>query len=394
MTIDSARRRSLGRLAGVSLAATAVSPAVRAANPEDPMGWAPRASLPSGYPESYLGTIRAAEEEGQVTIYSTTDAQIAEPLIADFRALYPRIAVDFDDQTATELNARFVAESRLGRGGADVLWSSAMDQQAALIERGMAQPYDPVHAAGLPSWARLGNLGWSTTLEPIAIVYDRGQLPPDEAPTTHRALRELLEKDPRRFDRRIVLYDVLKSGVGYLLATHDAAQYPDYLALVSAIGRCRPRLVLTADAMLRSVEGGTSAIGYNVLGDYALARATRSSTLAIVFPADYTLVLSRVMFISRMAAHPNAARLWVDYLLSPRGQQVLADRSRLHAVRDDVTGDRSAGALRAMLGQSQRPIPFDTSLARALDEGRYAAVSAEWRRAIGRPVGSSEAGGS
>lgn len=261
-----------------------------------------------------------------------------------------------------------------------------MDQQAALIERGEALPYPSPQAAGLPPWARLEEHGWSTTLEPIALVHDRRRLDGAEVPSSHGALRQLLESDPARFDGKVVMYDVEKSGVGYLLATHTAAHLPEFNALLTAIGRCRPRLVLTAEAMLRAVANGDALIAYNVLGDYALARAARSPALGVVFPSDVTVVLSRVMFISRHAEHPNAARLWVDYLLSRRGQEVLANRSRLHSVRDDVQGDRSAAALRAQLGPSMKPIDFDRTLGQALEPARYAAFIGDWRRAMGRPV--------
>lgn len=261
-----------------------------------------------------------------------------------------------------------------------------MDQQAQLIGRGEALSYESIEAAGLPAWARFGTQGWSTTLEPISIVYDRRRLTGADAPTSHAALRKLLEADPARFDRKIVLYDVPRSGVGYLLAAHDAQQQPDYWELMTAIGRCRPRTVLTADAMLRSVERGESLIAYNVLGDYARARAARSESLAVVYPSDYTLVLSRVMFISRHARHPNAARLWVDYLLSRRGQEVLANGSRLHSVRDDIDGELAAAALSKELGDTMRPIAFEARLAEALASDRYAAFISAWHRAMGRSL--------
>lgn len=393
MSLRTTRRGALTRLGTLAAAAAAGAAAVstgstpaRAQNREDPWGWAPRASLPAGYPAHYLDIIRAAEDEAQLTLYSTTDEVVAQPLLDDFRQMYPRIAIDYDDQTGTELNHRFIAETQLGRDGADVLWSSAMDQQALLIERGDALPYDPVEADGLPTWARLANLGWSTTLEPIAIVYDRRQLSGAEVPASHADLRRLLEAEPARFDRKLVLYDATRSGVGYLLATHDAAQQADYWAMMTAIGRSRPRTVLTVDAMLSAVEAGRALIAYNVLGDYARARASRSAALGVVLPSDYTLVLSRVMFISRHARHPNAARLWVDYLLSQRGQTVLANRSQLHSVRADVGGRLSADALRRELGERIRPIAFEPRLAEALRPERQAAFTSAWHRAMGRTL--------
>lgn len=387
------RRQALGRLAALwsATALTGSAGPAAAAFGEDGdelLDYAPRAPLPPGYPASYLATIRAAEDEGRLVVYSTTDGSVAQPLIDDFRRLYPRIDVDYDDQTATELNHRFIAETQLDRAGADVLWSSAMDQQAVLIDRGMALPHELVdEGLALPGWARLGNLGWSTTLEPIAFVHDRRRLSGADVPASHADLLRLLEADPARFDRRIVLYDVEKSGVGYLLANHDARHFPDYWPLMAAIGRCRPRFAVTAEAMLRAVDNGSALIAYNVLGDYARARAAGSAALGVVLPGDFTLVLSRVMFINRRATHPNAARLWVDYLMSRRGQRVLADRSRLHAVRDDIDGEGSAAALRAELGSRLQPIAFDARLGQALEPVTYAAFIGRWRQAMGRSRG-------
>ena len=57
---------------------------------------------------------------------------MAAPLLADFRRLYPRVSVSYEDLGSTELYHRFIAENQLGREAADVLWSSAMDHMVAL----------------------------------------------------------------------------------------------------------------------------------------------------------------------------------------------------------------------------------------------------------------------
>ena len=51
------------------------------------------------------------------------------------------------------------------------------------------------------------------------------------------------------------------------------------------------------------------------------------------------------MFINKKAAHPNAARLWVDYILSKRGQTVIANKPACIAVRGDVEGETTAASL-------------------------------------------------
>ena len=90
------------------------------------------------------------------------------------------------------------------------------------------------------------------------------------------------------------------------------------------------------------------------------------------------------MLIGKKAANPNAAKLWVDYLLSKRGQTVLANRANLFSLRTDVEGANSAAALAKTLGQSARPIPLGPELlASFADRARRLAFLSQWQHAIG-----------
>jgi iron(III) transport system substrate-binding protein len=62
------------------------------------------------------------------------------------------------------------------------------------------------------------------------------------------------------------------------------------------------------------------------------------------------------MFIGKQAKNPNAAKLWLDCILSQRGQ---ADRRRCRALLDPATPTRSHGRLahEAKLGSNVKPIP-------------------------------------
>ncbi|MHA0111485.1 ABC transporter substrate-binding protein, partial [Klebsiella pneumoniae] len=79
-------------------------------------------------------------------------------------------------------------------------------------------------------------------------------------------------------------------------------------------------------------------IGYNILGPYALVRAKKDPSIGVAFTKDYNLVLSRVIFINKAGKNLNAAKLWVDYILSKRGQTIIANDAQLFAIRGDVTG--------------------------------------------------------
>jgi iron(III) transport system substrate-binding protein len=130
--------------------------------------------------------------------------------------------------------------------------------------------------------------------------------------------------------------------------------------------------------MLERIASGESLLGYNLSGSYVIARAKIDPSIGYVLLRDYTLVLSRVAFIARRARHPNAARLWIDYLLSARGQRILAQRSHLFAIRPDVEGESSAASLERQLGASLKPVAIGPGLLTYLDGSKRADFVRRW----------------
>ena len=375
------RRTALGRLS--ALGCLAAAPAL-AQSDDELLGYAPRARPPEGYPAAYAVTVRAAEDEGQLSIHSTTDERVAMPLVADFRRLYPRIAVTYDDLGSTELYHRFIAENQLGREAADVLWSSAMDHMVALATAGHALAYASPEQAHLPAWAQWQDRLWATTYEPVVFAHHKPSLPKGDAPRSHAALAGWLA----RAQGSAVSYDIQKSGLGYFLAAQDAAASEGvFWATAQALGAGRARLLLTTDAMVRRIADGRARFGLNLLGAYTVAQARQRPTLGVIFPEDYTLVTSRVLLINNRTAHPNAARLWLDYLLSRRGQTVMATTARLYALREDVQGETTGAALRQLLGDRARPVALGPALSAPLANAAYGDFIARWRAALGYTKG-------
>ena len=375
------RRTALGRLS--ALGCLAAAPAL-AQSDDELLGYAPRARPPEGYPAAYAVTVRAAEDEGQLSIHSTTDERVAMPLVADFRRLYPRIAVTYEDLGSTELYHRFIAENQLGREAADVLWSSAMDHMVALATAGHALAYASPEQAHLPAWAQWQDRLWATTYEPVVFAHHKPSLPKGDAPRSHAALAGWLA----RAQGSAVSYDIQKSGLGYFLAAQDAAASEGvFWATAQALGAGRARLLLTTDAMVRRIADGRARFGLNLLGAYTVAQARQRPTLGVIFPEDYTLVTSRVLLINNRTAHPNAARLWLDYLLSRRGQTVMATTARLYALREDVQGETTGAALRQLLGDRARPVALGPALSAPLANAAYGEFIARWRAALGYTKG-------
>lgn len=324
----------------------------------------------------------AARREGRVVIYAATDLQIAQPVLDDFRAQHPGIAVDYHDMDSAELYRRVVAETGSGEGP-DVVWSSAMDLQVKLVNDGYALPHRSTETDALPPWAIWKNEAFGTTFEPVAVVYNRKLLGAGDVPDSHAALLRLLADPPERYRGRIATYDPSRSGLGFLLNSQDVLANPVvFWRLAEAFGRTGTQAYPRTSEMLDRIAAGDALIGYNLLGSYALVRAAQDPTIGVVLPRDYTLVLSRVAFIARRARHPNAARLWLDHLLSPRGQRLLAKNPGFYAVRDDVPADEAAEELRRNLGGAFRPIPIGTGLLTYLDRLKRRDFLRQWHETI------------
>jgi iron(III) transport system substrate-binding protein len=340
------------------------------------------AQAPSSYPADYSKVIEAANREGKLVVYSTTDSASAAQLLRDFAILFPLVRVDYVELNSGELYKRFLSEVAAGADTADVLWASSMDGQIKMAVDGHAATYASPELPDLPKWAVWRNQAYGTTYEPIAFVYNKRLLPSEDVPRDHSELLSLLVAKAADYKGRITAYDPEKSGVGYLLANEDIKNFPQAWDLFRAFGKSAIKLHTSADDIMEGVIQGEQTIGYGVFGSYALARAKRVPNLGIVIPKDYALIVSRVAFIAAKAKRPNAARLFLDYLLSQRGQSVLASRADLFAIRADVSGEMTVQGLTGLIGDKARPIAISPGLLEPLTKERQGEFSKKWQDAM------------
>ncbi len=339
-----------------------------------------QAQVPAGYPADYGKIVDAAKKEGKVVIYSTTDAVSANPLVKDFETLYPGVKVEYSDLNSTELYNRFIAESASNNGTGDVIWSSAMDLQVKLVADGLALTYPSPEIKALPKWAVWKDSAYGTTYEPIAFVYNKRLVPEADVPKDHAALLKLLETKPDAYKGKITAYDPERSGVGYLFFNEDIKNFPPSWDLFKAMGKVQTKFYTSAGAMMERVTSGEHTIAYGIFGSYGLARSKKDPNLGIVLPSDFTMVTSRVAFISKNAKNPNAAKLFLDYMLSKRGQEVVA-KADLYTLRDDIDSDASIKAVTKLIGDKARPVPIDETLLETLDQTKRLAFLSKWQKA-------------
>jgi len=214
------------------------------------------AQLSRSYAAESNATVTAAQKEGKVVIYSSTDSASVEPLLQDFKALYPFLQVEYNDLNTTEIYNRFTAEAASGTGTADFMWSSAMDLQLQLASKGNALSYASPEISGLPKWAVWQNQAYGTTFEPVSIAYNKRLLPADAVPQSHADLIRLMKEKHDVYKEKIATFDPEKSGVGFLMMTQDAKVFPQFWDLAKGLGATGAKVYTSTGAMLEKVGSG------------------------------------------------------------------------------------------------------------------------------------------
>ena len=187
-----------------------------------------------------------------------------------------------------------------------------------------------------------------------------------------------------KFKGKVTTYDIEKSGLGFMLAVQDSQADANYFTDLANIAKGGLTVQSSTGTMMERVSSGENLIGYNILGSYAEARSKNDPSLGIAYPKDYVLVLSRVSFISQESEHPNAAKLWLDYVLSEKGQQILASQADIPSIRRDIEGKNDIDGMTALLGKALKPIPVNETLLDYLQPQKRLQFIKQWRSAAAK----------
>lgn len=318
-----------------------------------------------------------------LTIRSSTDLAVMRPLIEDFQALRPDVSVIYGEHLTNELNDLAAAACREARPFADLVISSSADHIVKLVNDGCGRPHVSADTRLAPAYANWRDTAYGFTFEPAVIVYDRRAVPVEDVPHSRLELVTLLRDKPELYRGAVGTYDIVTSGIGYLFAAMDARQSSTYGRLIEAFGRSQTQLSCCTGAILDAIEQGRLKIGYNLLGSYAYRRLKAGAPIGVVLPRDYVLVLTRAVMVPKAAENSDLGAIFLDYLLSGRGQRVVAEQSFHFAagrpLPDGVeapTADNAASVF--------RPIAIGPGLIAIQDQAKRRRVLGEWNASMSR----------
>lgn len=317
---------------------------------------------PSGQPRD---TKRGS---GELWIYTSLYRQVIDALEPQLQEALPGVTLRWFQAGSEKVTAKLEAELAAGGTPCDVLITSDPFLYERFKEEQRWLRY--VSPNGLRTPGRYvdpdGHYA-AIRLSTMVLVHREGT----PAPGSFASLTEAEWKD------EVALGDPLTSGTAFTWAVSmERALGASYFAALRANGA---RVAGGNAAVLQKLEGGEAKVGVLLL-ENALAARAKGSRIGIAWPSDGAVVVPGYAGILSTSPHAEAAKLLIDALLSPAGQQAIAQSGDMHAVDPRVAGPRGSISLDELV---QRSAAWDEAmLQRGLHEG--ARVKAEFAKAFAR----------
>jgi len=309
----------------------------------------------------------AKKKYPDLNILSSTDVEVFEPLIKMFVKNNKQIRVRYVTASTSDIYKEI---KNSNKSNFDLVISSAMDLQMKLANDGFAIDIENIEKSAIPEWSmwRKHIVGFS--IEPIVTVISKADFN-IKIPKTRRDLISILRNNPNKFYKKIITYDINKSGAGFLFASQDERQSESFWRLAEVMGSLKTRVVCCSSKMLDAVNSRESYIAYNIIGSYAEQRARKHKNLIVVYPYDYTLLLLRSAIIPKNSKNYANASIFLKFLLSKPGQRILEQKGMLSIKNKKIFKKGNIKLIR-----------LDTGLLVYLDKLKRERFLSEWNEAL------------
>jgi len=262
--------------------------------------------------------LSGAKREGRVVFYSgMIENQALRPIADAFKKKYPFIAVDYWRGDSRALVQKALTERRAGRVTGDILESTGGAE--ALVRAGAVQPFYSSSAAGFATnYVDPQGMWVASRLDYFAIGYNTRQVSAADVPKTYDDLLNPKWKGAIawRTDSEIGA-DLFIAGVIREMGKVKGEAYLKRLAAQRIVNYAgSPR------ALVDRVGEGEYKIALEIYAHHPLISKTKGAALDTQMLDPVPSTLSTVQLTSG-APHPNAAMLFIDFLLSKEGQEVL-----------------------------------------------------------------------
>ena len=273
--------------------------------------------------------VAAAAKEGRVVFYTSIELRLAEKLGKEFEARYPGIAVQVERSGAERIFQRVAQEEGSGVHAADVVESSDIGHALAWKRQGLLAPFVTPDILRWPADARDPDGCFAADRATLSVIgYNTRLVKPEDAP---KSFADLL--DPRWSGR------IVKAHPGYsgtiMTATFEESQALGW-GFFDRLARQKVMQVQSATDPPRKLALGERPVMADGSEYVMFDLQASGNPVAIVYPAEGTPLIVGSAAIMKAAPHPNAARLFIAFLFSRDGQQMMSDIGGLRSFNPDV----------------------------------------------------------
>ena len=272
------------------------------------------ASSPSAASPSSGSSIPTAAPTGTITLYTSVQQPVVDPILAAFKAAQPGVTVELFRAPTGELSARMAAEQRDGQIQGDVLWLTDPLSMQAWASQDVLLPWTPEHAAALDETDQTETF-WASRVINMVIVRGTEATPAaaDWADLTDPGLRDAVALPDPAFAGSAF------GALGYFgLAPEYGMGFYQRLRDNGVVQVKSPDEVTTGVAEGRFKAGIT-------LDSSARAAVTKGSPVELVWPTSGAIAMYGPVGVVAGSKNEAAARAFVEFLLSPDGQRVLGE---------------------------------------------------------------------
>jgi iron(III) transport system substrate-binding protein len=278
------------------------------------------------------GVIEAARKEGKLVLYTGVERAAAQVVLNAFAKKYPFIAAETVRASSSKIATRLDAEIEANRVQGDIFEFSLLYLTTSLQQRGEILRYDsPEYPKYAPEYSAPGY--WAASgLSDIIILLNTRKVDDANVPTSWWDLTKPYWRNKLTIDN----LEVSGTGYNWLIALVNSEGIG--WKFIEALGRNKPALERGHAGMAQKVAAGEYA-GAAEMSDFHLKNirdAAASVPVRGVWPKEGVPNEPWTAGILKRAPHPNAARLFLDFLLSREGQTLYVQAMGWSSARPDV----------------------------------------------------------
>jgi len=257
--------------------------------------------------------VAAHAQQGKLVLYTSQPNQDAQQTIDAFRAKHPKVDVTFVRDGTPRIVAKLRAEMQAGQAQADVLLIADAVTMEDLKQEGRLLPYPEADVSAYPAGTHDKDKVWfATKLITTGIIYNA------RAPFRPQSWADLVRPETKG---QVVMPSPLASGAALIHAatlTSNLAEGWGFYEKLKANGA----VAASGNGdVLKQVAGGEKLFGM-VVDFMAIREKAKGAPVAFVFPQEGVSAIGEPVAILKSTKNPEAARAFLEFLLSREGQEL------------------------------------------------------------------------